>query len=433
MPQQNLLVIYLENVSQMAFWQYSSQMPTLFALMQRSTQFSQFFTTNIDPVLSLSDLLHGTAEELDHVEHWPAQTYTLAGRASNMFAILHANGYATRGIVYGAQSPGNHQTGFEGIWPAKSGAFVHHTDREAMHQDAKDVFASAATGKPFALCFWNRNTNPEDIDPLVDRKSLPYHEYFQSGYELLDQSVKRLLADLEAAGQLQRTLIVVVGGNGADLWRHGMYGGQVNGDPYANVCWTPYFMYNNDNDICIAQKLVSITDIKPTVLYMLLGREADPKVTPWTGINIIKDARPVAYTQILPSLADGRHSYAITNGDFRLMVSAPAGGKNDNGGVEFFLDQWDYGNTRNLLDFCQLDEHGNITAFGHPDAVHPHFRMTFNPKQTYNLVEAYGRLRMQLLTYIREKETLAQKTMHKEAKQVFDLRLLTWSRNRIRE
>jgi hypothetical protein len=343
-------------------------------------------------------------------------------------------------LQYGSFCLGDAPNNFLGVWPDACGQFRWYNGREEMHRETRDFLEKAkAAGQPFVLYFWNMNTHLRDRDPLRGEGDLSYHERFQIGYRLLDLSIKRLLDDLANLGLLADSLIVAFGDHGDDLWRHGLYRGRSHTiDPYANVGWCPLFIYNNGLDVCIAPQLVSMIDLKPTLLHMLLPeRSPDPPASPFSGIDILAVSRKIAFTQSMFALQLERSdpaktitkSYAVTDGDLRVMASTGTD-LDDTGGMEFYLEQWDYGNTRNLLDFCRLDARGNITGFGSPETVHPHFFMTMSPKNVKNLVEAYGKLRGLLYTFIKQKEAEALKHFTGERKHLFPDEIFARKRKR---
>jgi hypothetical protein len=408
----NLLLIHLESVGQMAFWQHSAEAETLFGLMGRSVAFSRFYTASTSSVMSVSDLLNGDSSCLDHMRKFPNRRHAVADRRENLFQALLECGYNTYGVQYGSFNTKDADNNFWGVWPDACGQFRWKRDREDMHREIRDVLEKArAARRPFALYFWNMNTHIRDEDPLKGR-GLPYHERLRAGYRLLDMSVKRLLGDLADLGLLGDTLIVVFGDHGDDLWRHGLYRGRSHVvDPYANVCWCPLFMYNNDRDICISARLVSMLDLNPTLKGMLLPNPVETPATLFTGVDVARASRSVAFSQNMFALQLERSdwaraltkSYAVTDGDIRVMASCPSD-LDDSGGMELYLEQWDYGSTRNMLDFCRMDASGAIAGFGSPDAVHPHFFMTMTPRNVGLLTQRYASLRDLLRAYVRKKE-----------------------------
>lgn len=414
----NVLLLHLESISQMAFWQYSAEMPTLFDLMQHSLSFSNFYTASTSSVMSMSDMLHGDSSEMDHLPVFPKNSNSLLGKSKNLFKLLLDNGYATQGVQYGSFCLGDAPNNFWGIWPKECGQFRWYNNRDKMHRETLDfVKESKNSNKPFALYFWNMNTHLSDNDPL-EKPEQAYHERFQSGYRLLDESVTLLLNGLEQLDILKDTIIVGFGDHGDDIWQHGIYRGRSHIiDPYSNLCWCPFFIYDNGSGVDVTSRVVSILDIKPTLLHMLLpDLPPEESASPFSGVNIRTAERNIAFTQSIFALqierSDPAHaitkSYAVTNGDFRLIVSSSTD-LGDSGGLEFFWEQWDYANTRNLLDFFGLDDTGAITSFNNPEAVHPHFIYTFTERAVRNLAETYTELRDILYAYVTTKETEALK------------------------
>jgi hypothetical protein len=436
----NLVLIHLESISQMAFWQSSAELECLFGLMRRSRSFSNFQTASTSSVMSMSDLLHGDSSEMDHLPAFPRERISLPGSSKNFMTILRERGYRVHGVQYGSFCLGDAPNNFWGIWPVACGQFRWHNGREEMHGEIRDVLEkSVAAREPFALYFWNMNTHLRDEDPLKDA-DLPFHERFRAGYRLLDMSVKRLLDDLANLGLLQDTLVIAFGDHGDDLWRHGLYRGRSHIiDPYATTCWCPLFIYNNDSDVDIIRRLVSTIDLKKTLLHMLFpGKEPEAPATPFSGIDMLHEQRDIAFSQSMFALQNEHSdplgaitkSYAVTDGDFRVMASTSTG-IDDSGGMECYIEQWDHANTRNLLDFCTLDTDGRIVGFGSPETVHPHFRMTFTQGNINQMAGRYETLRSLLQTFIKRKESEALKRFIGDRHHVFPDECFT--RKRLRQ
>ncbi len=435
----NLVLIPLESISQMAFWQYSVELECLFGLMRRSRSFNNFQTASTSSIMSMADMLHGDSSAMDHLPSFPKDRVNLSGRPKNIMTILRENGYRTHGVQYGSFRIGDEANNFWGIWPDDCGQFHWQNDREETHRVIRDILEkSAAAREPFALYFWNITTHIMDEDPLKDAH-LSFHEWFCAGYRLLDMSVKRLMDDLADLGLLQDTLIVAFGDHGDDLWRHGVYRGRSHIiDPYATVCRCPLFIYNNDLDIDISPRLVSMIDLRPTILHMLFpDREPELPATPFSGIDILREQRDIAYAQSMFALQNERSdpdraitkSYAITDGDLRVMVSTGAD-IDDSGGMECYIDQWDYANTRDFLDFYTLNAEGRIVGFSPHGAVHPHFFMTLTPDNINQMAARYETLRSHLRNFIRQKESEALKRFTGERYHLFPEECFTRHRRR---
>ena len=313
-------------------------------------------------------------------------------------------------------APGYAGAGFWGAWPEECVPFLCRGDGEACSALAADFLArNAAAGPPFALYFSERAARLDDAHPekLAERT---LHGRVERGYALLDRSAERVLGRLVDLGLAANTVVACFGPYGTDPWKHGLCAGRTHaGDPYADLCWTPLFIYRDGADVGVADQLLSMVDLKPTLLQLLFpGEPAGGPTGLAGGVNVLAYSRAAAFTQSLfalerenagPSLGLAK-SYAITDGDQRLVVSSDGGIPGD-GGMEFYYDTRDPGNTRNFLDFFQLNPDGFMTAFSRGDLIHPHFFMSFKPKLVMSVVDSYNFMREQLFNYIREKERIA--------------------------
>lgn len=436
----NLVVLHLESVSQSSLWQFMEELQTLWKLSTRSAFFRRFYTASTSSVMSMCDIMHGDSAELDHNARFPRDKKSLAGRSSNLFRTLLHRGYMTKGVQYGSFCVGDAPNNFWGVWPDECGAFEWHDQFTVLHDEARDFMTRAKEkGNPFALYFWSMATHVRS--DLEGAAEMSFHERFRHGYRLLDKSVKRLLDDMAELGVLEDTLILVYGDHGDDFWRHGFNKGRTHViEPYSNLCWTPLFIFNNDNDIGIYDSVASSTDIKATVLHMLFPDSLpEERATPFAGIDIIRESRQLAFSQSIfalqmeysdPAKAVTK-SYAVTDGELRLMVSSGGGDIENHGGMELFIEQWDYGNTRNMLDFFTLDGAGNIVSFDCADMVHPHFRLSFTKERVTSLVQAYIVLRQSLMNFIQLKESEALKQLSaEEENQLFPMDAFTGRRRK---
>jgi arylsulfatase A-like enzyme len=378
--------------------------------------FRRFYTASVSAFQSFVDLMHGDASALDHNTVYPEAAGCLADGAQNLFGTLKDRGYETLGVRHGSVGSTYADHNFWDAWPERCGAFRHHAEYTPFYEAVESFIEKATTeGKPFALYYGDRVATPEDDSPEKTATPL-YQERFEKGFSLLDGSAKRLMDKLATLNLLGNTIVVFFGPYGMDPWKHGIYRGRAHGIvPYADQCWTPMFIYNNNSDICIADQLVSVIDLKPTVMHMLFPSEEQPPMTdPLAGIDILRFRRSVALTQNMfaleregegPALGLAK-SYAATDGDQRLIVTSD-GGIRGNGGMEFYYDPRDPGNTRNFLDFFDLDKNGTMVAFGRPDIIHVHFLQSFKPHLVKSVVDSYNRMRGILYEFVRLKEKAA--------------------------
>lgn len=413
MMPQNIVMLSLDGVSQTLFWQYRESMSALWNLSLRSAMFRRFYTSATSSFHSFCDFAYGDAAVLDHNLTYPDAPGCIMERNDNFFDVLTRRGYETLGIQHGSHAPAYAVNNFWGAWPERCGVFQCHRDYAEFH-GVIDSFLEKrkCDGKPFALYFSDRAARPDDASPEKSGTQF-YHERFEKGFSLLGISIGKVLKTLEELGLLSNTIVVAYGPYGMDPLKHGVNHGKFSvGDPHADMCWTPLLIYNNDCDICIADQLVSSIDLKPTLLHMLFPAETWPThKNVLSGIDILRFQRQVALSQSLFALENENvgsakglaRSVAATDGDQRLIVTSDDGIPGE-GGMELYFDPRDPGNTRNFLDFFDLDCNGNMTAFGRKDIVHVHFTQSFKPNLVMSIVESFNAMREMLFGFVRFKE-----------------------------
>lgn len=418
----NLVVVPLEGVSQTLFWQYREAMPTLWKMSERAIMFRRFYSNSTSAFQSFCDLAHGDSSELDHNLQYPSSRGCLLGRSGNMWGILRERGFATFGIQHGECCPEYVRDNYYGAWPDACGAFQWCPEYDAFFGKTKAFLKeSRAAGKPFALYYCDRVARLSDN--CLEKSGVKlYHERLEKGYSLLDGSVAKLMETLEELSLLDSTVLAVLGPYGMDPWKHDLYGGRTHAiDPYADVCWTPMFLYNNGRDPKIVDTLACSVDVKPTLLKLVIPEHPlEPRRTAFSGINLMDTYRDVVFTQNLFALERENEgparglakSYGVTDGDQRLIVASD-GGIAGTEGMEFFYDPRDPANTRNLLDFFTMDEKGTLITFGKANARHPHFLYAFRPDKPESLIrsilDSYNPMREVLRKLIINKESEALK------------------------
>lgn len=421
----NLVLLSLDGLSQTRFNSVAANMPALLELMHRSIVFRRFHAASTSSFQSFCDLAFGDSSELDHNTAYPSGGGCLRGRSGNFFATLRERGYETLGVGMGNPCPDHLKGDRWGAWPEACGAFRPFTEKEAALAATTEFVNSARDGgKPFALYLSTRHLLPSDrfvrggsyeAVPGYAEKGALIESIVAPG-QLDSDVVAPLISLLSGAGVLENTLVVVFAGHGLDFWTHGLCGGRTHAvDPYADLTWLPLFIYNNGKDAGIYDNLVSMVDLKPTLLGMLFPdiRPEEPQ-TPFAGMNVFQQQRALAFSQrMFARQLDNRDvyksmakSYAITDGDQRLIVSSDRG-KKGQGGMELYYDVRDPSNTRNFLDFFKLDNNGNMREFGHSDVVHVHFLQSFKPHLVMSIADSYNVMRQHLFNLVRAKEMAA--------------------------
>lgn len=411
----NLVLLPLEGVSQTMFWQYREAMPRLWELSTRSAMFRRFYATSTSAFQSFCDVAYGDSAELDHNERYPSGRGCVAGKGKNLFAELRRRGFESFGAQHGGSCPAYVADNFWGAWPDECGAFEWHGQYDGLFA-AVDAFLGRvkAASKPFVLYVSDRVALAGDASPEKQEATL-YHERFAKGFSLLDGTAGHVMDTLATLGLLENTIVIAYGPYGMDLWKHGVSQGRTTAiEPYADLCWTPMFIHQNNEDIGIADQLVSTIDLRPTIMHLLFPQEPpEQPSTPFTGVDILTFQRQTVFSQNLFALERANEgpalglvkSYAATDGDQRLIVTSDSRDGND--GVELYFDPRDPGNTRNFLDFFTLNDNGEMVVFGRNDIIHPHFTMSFKPNLVMSIVNSYNTMRNQLAGFIRTKEAAA--------------------------
>jgi hypothetical protein len=409
----NLVVVPMEGMSQILFWQYRTAIPVLWAFSCRSLMFRRFYSSSTSTFQSFCDLLHGSSAELDHNPAFPSEAGCLLGQARNLFDILHEKNYATLGILHAERKPDYLKDNCLGVWPGSCGEFRWHNRYDRFRAESLDFIAeSYGNGKSFALYYWDKASAVSD-DCAEKKEAQLFHQRFRKGFSLLDRSVEALMEKLAALSLLDDTLIVFYGSHGMDPWRHGIAAGRTDAiEPYADLSWTPLFLYCNGRNSRSLLDIASSIDVKATLLGILFpGEQFHESGSDFAGINLLSMGRSAAFSQNLFALERENEgpsrglakSYAVTDGDQRLVVSSD-GGIPGEGGMELFYDVRDPGNTRNLLDFFELNDEGIMTSFGRSDIIHPHFTQSFKPNLVHSVVNSYNKMRELLMTLVRKKE-----------------------------
>jgi hypothetical protein len=247
--------------------------------------------------------------------------------------------------------------------------------------------------------------------------------------------LNRILTGLLELGLWEQTVIIGFGDHGDEPWSHGVNRGYCHAiAPYSSICWTPMFIFDNGEHQGMSEKLVSLVDLNHTIgSFMTRGvtdipsedrKKRDAALEIGEGCDILTQQRSFVFSQNMFAL-QLEHSdpergmekgYAITNGDYRLVVSS-GGPEGKRYGMELFCDQIDPTNSRNLLDFFELDEQGEIIAFRcPPDATGMQFRQSFRPAQTDSIIKAFHMLKPQLIRFIRTKEIKALEKLEMRGK-----------------
>ncbi len=418
----NLVLIHLESVSNTILWQYRVELGTVWRLMQQSCVYNHFYASSSSTDTVLVELFNGCSDTFDglslYKEHRNPNHIWIQNnlKLTTLHNILNAAGYD---VFY----PTEHYLG-----PPSSDQFsmADFNVDKLLAASAERLARAKAAAKSIFLIF--RMVIPHmAYDDGVKIQATTFSDRFRLGYLQLDRTINKLLSIVIELGMWDDSIIVCYGDHGDELWSHGVNKGYCHAiPPYASLNWVPLFIYDSSRPPGSSNRVISTIDLRESLLKLLMPG-IDPtqyvqwwdkkpyapfRQTPYDGIDAFNERRELAFSQNLfalqleyTDLEQGlTKGYAVTDGMYRLVVSS--GGNNPkNGGMEFFCDQVDPANTRNLLDFFALDVNGDIRKFSPPpEAVDGAFALTFNERAVTHLTGTFHKLKKSLYEFVRDKE-----------------------------
>lgn len=374
-----------------------------------SLQFNRFFTNSTSTEMTINDVLFGDSSVKDLCPTFAASKSHLDPvRFLGLPFECGNNGY--RYLSF-ATSP----YGVKREAVTQNVVAVNDPNVQVACEKALFHMAVAKLEKrPFFTYFWDNSSHLASRSPQKETVE-NVAEKIRIGYALVDASVNRLLAGMAQLGLWEDTIIIGFGDHGDEPWSHGLNRGYCHSlSPYASVCWTPMFIYDQGGlEVGKKDNLASAIDLRYTI-WPLLFPEAPPleKASPFSGIDLFRETRDIAFSQNMFALQREQcdpekgmsKGYAATDGVYRLVVSSGANHPEQTG-MSLYCDQADPSNSLNLLKFFKMDRHGTIQHFAHPpEAVGKHFSGVFGPSQVDSLIAAYNNLKPLLVQFIKKKE-----------------------------
>jgi hypothetical protein len=435
----NLLILHLESVSNVVLWQYRLELSVIWRLMQQSLFYTRFYSSSVSTDSVLNDLFYGNSDMWDGAPLFkerrdrsnPALAKNIRPNTFHSFAFFNGyeyHNFSEHPLCNGIDNPVD---------------FYHPDVNVVVERTKGKMRESFAKEKPFVIHF-RVVVSHMAYDDVVKIRARTFSERFRLGYARQDQAIGAVLANLIDLGLLENTIIVCYGDHGDELWSHGLNKGYCHATiPYASLTNVPLFIYEHGQAPGTTDRMVSTIDLRESLIRRLephympeqqelakvwknrLGEESKPpygwphagtlapfRQTPFDGIDAFNETRELAFSQNLFALqleysdleAGLTKGYSVTDGTYRVVVSS--GGSNPkNGGMEFFHDDIDPFNIRNLLDFFKLDAKGDISAFHPPSAaISREFPLIFNGRAVEQLKNSYGKLKAALYEFVRTKE-----------------------------
>ncbi|MEA9444206.1 sulfatase-like hydrolase/transferase [Candidatus Fukatsuia symbiotica] len=318
---------------------------------------------------------------------------TINSNGSTLFDYLQQLGYQTLGVGY-PKCWGMDDV--DRVWSDHQ-PFNWYDDSAQMLAAADKLIANKE--QPFALYFWNMCSHLSYVDGIKARGQHSF-ERWRLGHQSLDTTVGEVLSLLLTYQQLENTVIVGFGDHGDDFWNHGLSSGWCHGvEPYTALVHTPAFIYDARYKGRDINHLVSMLDLKRTVLE-LLDKPCSNDELPGT-FSALSGERRYCFSRNLfinqPDREKGNpliKGYAITSEFFHLLYSQ--------GKYQMFAWQADAGNHFDLLS--QLVSDGNGKKYidieklgaGRAGGPHPHIlHFLGNPA----VIEDNYRVMHQILEY----------------------------------
>ena len=378
----NLLIIHLESITRHTLAIFDASFPNIRRLMQDAVVFENFFSSATSTLMAITYLFHGNDLEFDASSEFDG--IVPARNTRNLFSILKDRGYDTRFIcLNGFHADG--ETRFN-AWPDDLPPVWATNDFPTLFQRFDELTDAA----PFAIYAWDLITHIEHSLALASFSG-SLTDQVRRACGVADHAVGEMMAILERKGLLDNTTVVVFGDHGDDYWTHGFKGGMLHAtEPYTQITWTPLAIRDPSLTPGSSTNLASTIDLAPTCLA-LLGID-EPGGFRHDGLNLLTQRQEIVFSQnFTANQPDKRHiglakAFAATDDTYVLLASSR--------GLEMYAWRLDLGNHRNLLQFFDLGQDGELTLRELPDAA-AHFKsaLAHNPRAVASIADRFRVLR----------------------------------------
>ncbi|MCI8669498.1 MAG: LTA synthase family protein [Lachnospiraceae bacterium] len=421
----NLIVFHMESISNEIFGNHRYEFRNIEKLMNDSLNLGKFYSSATSSAMAISDFIHGNDFEMDKFTNF--HDMMVEGKyGKGLYKILEEHGYVTLGIGYN-YFPKTEEVNSHGIWDSECGAYKWIDDYESFMTQLTG-FIEEQKDNPFAIHVWN-------LMPHVGQKcqdtedAANFYDRINMAYESLNMTIETICDILKRNHLMDQTVIAGYGDHGDDKWTRSMNAGFTHTiEPYHNIINTPAFIYDSRLEPLYSDELVSLVDLKPTLLY-LTGNETEEEFEAG-GINLFKECNNYVYSKRLfanqqyyediqaysmmklHDFSDREFrnpAYAIISKKYTLLVS--------NQGCEMFMNQLDPFSYNNVLNFYRMDEKGDLVSFDNQGAWRGHFRtIMMREEQVYDVVSAFYDLSAKLKDRIQLHEAM----IGEELKYAFD-------------
>lgn len=344
MGKRNLLILHLESLSMFIYRMHPELFPFLSDLERKTVFFPKYFSTATSTWMVISDLLYGnlnqfeTCSSLNDVpkEDWlkPSLLDDLAEEGYSVNITMYPFAYDLDG-VRSRKLLGINQE-FH-MWN-KYSEYLRSIE-DSMDKEIFTIFG----------CNFASHIN---INKYVNKyKFKAGFVKWKAYYRDLDRSIQDIFTILQHKKKLQNTTVILYGDHGDDFWQHSLHNGLSHAvEPYDHVAHTPLFIYDDRLLPERRSEVMSTLSLKPLIRYLVDNEEV-------SIAQIVKKQVPYAFSRNLYVAQSNRlmtfnKSYAITDGEFRLVVSKK--------GLEFYETETDPECFNNLLEYFKLEKDNDL-------------------------------------------------------------------------
>lgn len=421
----NLIIMHLDTLDQLWFWQCQTQLRRIWRLKDKSMYFAKCYTEGAATVFALNSIHYGAISGLDHNANY-VDSITVGATGRSFVNYLKAeHDYHAAFTLFTGKRLAYRENLIATAFPDYD--LIISSDVASDWDETLESWIRSAPGKPFFLFMDGM------CDPFHGWASLSfYREHISADigdmaaafYRIYDLMLEKIWAVLERNNLEKDTMIVVYSDHGAKVDKY------LNSSPQrgrgitcdSSMVWISMFIHNSPLGAGVTDRLATLSDLPATLSGLLFPDAAryDSGLL-FKGIDLTREQRSYVVSQNKFALQDTSvrgeetpKSYSITDGVFRLTVSDVKPEKRS-GGMELYYEQLDPQNQNDLLEWFRLDGTGAILGFDR--AVLRDSNLAYYGGLMNNIagIDSFSRrydfLRTTLREHVRMKERNALKTV----------------------
>lgn len=383
----NLILFHMESVSNVIFKLNEDYFPNLYKWRKYFQNYMNYYSTATSTVMVMADLFFGDMsvfEQSDYLE----DIYSISYNRKTIFEYLNAFGYSTQAFYYGYNDKKRNNRLNNVI--NKGGTGWTGDDITDFLQS----FICFTQEEPFAI-FIEENVSHIKYDgKRLEKRNKPESVCRKERYQAMDETVGKVLEQLEAGNLLDDTVVVLYGDHGDEYWFHGFHEGYTHAiEPYTSLIHCPLFVLNGMREAKINSQLISTTDIFNLILNEL-GIEKR-KIGSEYIISRNLFARQKRKADIF------NKGYSITNGNYTLLLTRK--------GLSMFENEMDQYNLNNVLDFFRLKRSRLEYNSKFESMISDHYKGVMTQAEQNEIEKQFEILRKRLYEYIAEYDFLAKR------------------------